>query len=271
MWLRIAERHSRFDHVASLASSLAAIFDQRLPVQVKPEAFCILASIAVVHAHTQFVLAGRWWSEAAAPAHRVIVALQAVYGNDLVPIEIDVTVGTRQDRRAAQIGRAEILAGESVARTARSMKRGMLDGHREALNQSRSLRISHLRGGEPFLNSVERMNRRRRWTVVVALQGLYKFGGGADHGDASDPGFERECVILVFQQHNRFPRRAQRQLPVLWRVDLPPGNAPIGKTGRRVEHAELKSRPEESAQRGVKLGFLDQVPMNRINQCRERL
>ena len=78
-------------------------------------------------------------------------------------------------------------------------------------------------------------------------------------------------MIPVLQQHNGFPCRAQRELPMLWRVDLTHGNTPIGKTGRRVEHAELESRPEEAAQCGVKLGFLNQALMNCVNECRERL
>ena len=123
--------------------------------------------------HTQFVLAGRRRSEAAAPTHRVIVALQTVHRDNLVPIEIDVTVGPREDRRATQIGRAEVFAGKSIARTAGRMKRGMLDGHRETLNQRRALRVSHLGGGEPLFNPLQWIDRQRQWSVVVALQGLY--------------------------------------------------------------------------------------------------
>ena len=101
--MRIAQRNQSFNDRPSLTSGPAAAFNQQLLVQVKTIAFSVLAGIAVVHAHAQFVLAGRWRSEAAAPPHGVIVALQAVYGNNLVPIEIDVTVGARKNRRAAQI------------------------------------------------------------------------------------------------------------------------------------------------------------------------
>ena len=84
-------------------------------------------------------------------------------------------------------------------------------------------------------------------------------------------GLQRKRVTLVLQQHHGFPCRAQRELPMLGRIDLARGNPSIGKTGRRVEHAELESRPEEAAQRVVEIGFLDQALMNRVNERWERL
>ena len=78
-------------------------------------------------------------------------------------------------------------------------------------------------------------------------------------------------MILVLQQHNGFPRRAQRKLAMIRRVELAHGNTPIGKAGRRVEHPELESRLEEAAQCGVKIGFLNQALVNCVNERRERM
>jgi hypothetical protein len=131
--------------------------------------------------------------------------LQAIHGNNLVPVEIDGAVGSREHGLAAQVRGSEVLARESVGGTGERMKGGVLDGDGSTFHQRRTLRVRDLRRRESAFNSLERKHGRWRGPVVIALQSLDEFGGGPDYGDARDSRLERQDAILIFEQHDRFP------------------------------------------------------------------
>ena len=135
MRLCIAEMHGSFDNRATLAGLVAIAFDQYFPIQVEPESLSIFAGVAVVHPDTNLVISSGWRNKGAAPAHGVAIALQAIYRNNLVPIEIDIPIRAREHRLSTQVFGAEVLAGEAIAGTAGGMERRVLNRDGEIFNQ----------------------------------------------------------------------------------------------------------------------------------------
>ena len=61
------------------------------------------------------------------------------------------------------------------------------------------MRVEDVRRGEALFDAVERIDRVGRRAVVVALERLDVFGGGADDGDVGEAGFQRKHVVLILQ------------------------------------------------------------------------
>src|SRR5215469_18491586 len=105
----------------------------------------------------------------------------------------------------------------------------MLDWHSETVDQCRALRVRDLRRTKPLFNSHQRLYGVRWGPVVITLQGLNELRRRTDYSDARDGGFQREGVVLVFQQYHRFACCAPSELPMLGRVGFTHRNLAVGK------------------------------------------
>ena len=146
------------------------------------------------------------------------------------------------------------------------MQRCVFDRHRQPFDEAGALGIGDFGGGEALFNPVERINRRRRWAVVVALQGLDEFCSGTDDCDATYTGFEGKRLVLIFEENHGLARGLKRELAMLRRVVLADRNATVGVAGRRIEHAETEACGEEAAQRSVDFRFCDEVLVHGIDE-----
>ena len=187
--LGVSKVYGGVDHSATLAGCFGTAFNNDLIVEIESKALRILASVAIVHAHAEFVIAGGGRCEGASPADRVVVPLQAGDGDDLVPIEIDIAISAFEHRLPGEILRIEVLASEAVAGAASGMERCVLDRHRQSLDEAGALGVRNLRAGEALFDPGERINGGRWGAVVVALQGLNEFCGWTDDGNVAYTGF----------------------------------------------------------------------------------
>ena len=146
------------------------------------------------------------------------------------------------------------------------MERGVLDGDGVACDECRALGVVHVGRGEALFDAVEWVDGLGRGSVVVALERLDVFGGGTDDGDRRDGGFEREGVVLVFEEDDGFARGLEGEPAVLGGIDFAEGDLAVREAGGRVKHAELEARAEEAMEGGVDFGFGDEVLVDGVDE-----
>ncbi len=124
---------------------------------------------------------------------------------------------------------------------------GVGDGGFFGTDQAGALGIQDFGVGEAGADAVQHRDRRRRFAVIVADQGVEAVGIGTDDGDGLRL-IQRQQVVVVLQQDHRLARHVGGDVVV-------GGGVVIGRLdGRedvlgRVEQAELDARHEQARRR----------------------
>ena len=80
-------------------------------------------------------------------------------------------------------------------------------------------------------------------------------------------GFQRQKVVVVLEQHHGFARCPKREASMFGRVHDGERNRRVRHASRRIEHAQLHARGEETLDRDIDLGLGDQFCLHRVGRA----
>ena len=127
-----------------------------------------------------------------------------------------------------------------------------------------AFRIQQTRFGEHAPDALQDCAGFGGRAVVVAPQGRAGIGVGADHRDAADSGAQRQEVVRVFQQHQRFLRHPEVQRPVFLAVHAVEGDVREGAVF--LELAQKEAGGEQADGRAVDVRLLHHVLLPGVRQ-----
>ena len=241
--------------------------------------FAIEVELESVHADgAQLIGPGDGRGEITAPAHAEIVVVHICARSAIPPVEVDFRIDAGEERLggkrnlanhfagtgigqfarpmwfAVEVAAVEIFAGEAAAAIGAVGRRQRRRGDHFEIGHIRrqiaAARIDHAGGWKLGLNSRERRDWRRRVEIV---------GVGADDGDSLERFAERQQVVLILQQHDRFARRFKRELAVRGAIVHAVRDLRVFHHGARIEHAQTETGQQQAAERLIDFGLFDQA------------
>src|SRR5207253_10174642 len=128
--------------------------------------------------------------------------------------------------------------------------------HDRNFGERRPYCMDHLRTWRHVRANAGERGCRARWlAVVVAQQHWHIVSVWTNHSNRLEVLPQRQHIVLILQQHDRFACRLKGELAMCGRVVCGEWDLRVRHHLRRIEHSEAEARREQSLESYVDLGL----------------